>query len=1001
MQHTKEALSPYDIERFYGNEHLASLICPACKIQNEKQLRFKTAYRQRKSSEKLSVYWCPACTSFFFYPLTVANYDKDLPSKFTDWYIELTAGIDCMFGILSRIPKSKGRRLLEIGSGYGFFLDLWEFQMNAPAWGIEPSGYGDRGKKELKANIQKTLLTEGMDPAGDGGKFSVVTSMEVIEHVEDVEGFVRMAASYLEEDGLLILTTPNTVLLEEKSSEDHEIWQTLSPIFHTVILSPQAFKAVLEKAGFKYQKSFNTKQQQVIYACREPFELEKTTMDSDMKGYMNYLQELKKKAEPRTTLLFGASYRLLEAQVNMGHFCEAVRTQIEFERELQKCYRFYAKPVEEATQAALSIWSDWKFKRQFPFYALSLQYLRGMTALVYKQDEDLAIQHFESAIKLAPRLLKVYPSLTFSVLPLLDRMRCEAAKIKARMSGMKRKEGLKELKRMRKANNVILPFWKEKASIERLKALIDYSRYREATEEILWLEEWWLSGDLPLGDVFRNPTVDKLEGDSERLSHYLCYLNARGQIANFLQENPQYQIESRGVEDAYLSYYTLVKMALPLLESVKDREFAMMLLPGACYALGHLHVFKKRRLEAHACWRKMVDLIDRYGNKSHFHWKDAALLALQRIPEMEPETLPVHHEVSSVKMQGTIQESIGTIPIEKDFDLIERWQTWVHSTEEVHLQIEQTWCDDGHVGMRGFVLAADGNPQGVNLKFQGRDPESIHWMERPDVSKHFPHMPLQLRCGFTVSFRRRAGHELRMTTASGKAFELTFSATGYPLRTSNVELPLRFEEFVDHVNQQGSSVLEIGSRLVSPGAVSYRKSFKDHVVYTGFDYHPDANTDVVGDAHRLSSYFSEGKKFDAIFSNVVLEHVTYPWQVALEINKMLPIGGVTYHCVPFTVPLHEMPWDFWRFTHQGLKSLFSPATGFECIKANLEMPCYVHPSPLSAPEIQTPMIESWMSACIFARKVADVDVDRFRWDAGALDAMPNEGVYPFRKSSNA
>jgi len=54
-------------------------------------------------------------------------------------------------------------------------------------------------------------------------------------------------------------------------------------------------------------------------------------------------------------------------------------------------------------------------------------------------------------------------------------------------------------------------------------------------------------------------------------------------------------------------------------------------------------------------------------------------------------------------------------------------------------------------------------------------------------------------------------------------------------------------------NKPGKEVLEVGSRKVTPGG-NLRALF-DKAQYTGFDYHPGENVDIVGDAHKLSSYF--------------------------------------------------------------------------------------------------------------------------------------------------
>src|SRR5258706_1991733 len=72
---------------------------------------------------------------------------------------------------------------------------------------------------------------------------------------------------------------------------------------------------------------------------------------------------------------------------------------------------------------------------------------------------------------------------------------------------------------------------------------------------------------------------------------------------------------------------------------------------------------------------------------------------------------------------------------------------------------------------------------------------------------------------------------------------------------------------VDLFNKPGMRVLEIGSREVT-GKSNVRERFAN-ARYVGFDLYAGRNVDVVGDAHKLSSYFA-GEKFDLIYSSAVL-----------------------------------------------------------------------------------------------------------------------------------
>lgn len=62
--------------------------------------------------------------------------------------------------------------------------------------------------------------------------------------------------------------------------------------------------------------------------------------------------------------------------------------------------------------------------------------------------------------------------------------------------------------------------------------------------------------------------------------------------------------------------------------------------------------------------------------------------------------------------------------------------------------------------------------------------------------------------------------------------------------------------------------------------------------------------------------------YDFIFSFDVFEHIDKPWLAASEITRLLRPGGVTVHSTLFAWRYHPCPIDYWRYTAEGLKSLF-------------------------------------------------------------------------------
>jgi len=91
----------------------------------------------------------------------------------------------------------------------------------------------------------------------------------------------------------------------------------------------------------------------------------------------------------------------------------------------------------------------------------------------------------------------------------------------------------------------------------------------------------------------------------------------------------------------------------------------------------------------------------------------------------------------------------------------------------------------------------------------------------------------------------------------------------------------------------------------------------------------------VGHVAHLIDTFGEGENlpfrdgtFDSALCVEVLEHVPDPSRVVAEIRRVLKIGGALLVTVPFVGELHQIPFDFRRFTRFGLVSLLE-SNGFE------------------------------------------------------------------------
>lgn len=77
--------------------------------------------------------------------------------------------------------------------------------------------------------------------------------------------------------------------------------------------------------------------------------------------------------------------------------------------------------------------------------------------------------------------------------------------------------------------------------------------------------------------------------------------------------------------------------------------------------------------------------------------------------------------------------------------------------------------------------------------------------------------------------------------------------------------------------------------------------------------------------------------FDVIYSNNVFEHLEKPWIAAENISRMLKTGGLAVMVVPFSQRYHEVPGDYFRYTHKGLASLFLNSASYKIIECGYDI----------------------------------------------------------------
>lgn len=119
--------------------------------------------------------------------------------------------------ILETYTPLAGKKILEVGSGFGTNLAVWIRHYHADAWGVEPGG---TGFNEGFTASRKLLAANGIDPgrvldaSGESlpfadDTFDIVYSANVLEHTADPYRVLLESLRVLRPGGLLHMEMPN------------------------------------------------------------------------------------------------------------------------------------------------------------------------------------------------------------------------------------------------------------------------------------------------------------------------------------------------------------------------------------------------------------------------------------------------------------------------------------------------------------------------------------------------------------------------------------------------------------------------------------------------------------------------------------------------------------------------------------------------------------------------------------------------------------------------
>ncbi len=138
----------------------------------------------------------------------------------------------------------------------------------------------------------------------------------------------------------------------------------------------------------------------------------------------------------------------------------------------------------------------------------------------------------------------------------------------------------------------------------------------------------------------------------------------------------------------------------------------------------------------------------------------------------------------------------------------------------------------------------------------------------------------------------------------------------------NDRLRAQFIEFAFSKYGRKNELLDLGC-----GVKPFKKLYSAFTVSSiGIDVatspHIKTEVDVIYDGKNIPF---EDNRFDYVLCTEVMEHVPEPAAFLKEIHRVMKPDGLLIMTTPFLVPLHEEPYDFYRYTKHGIRHLLTGA----------------------------------------------------------------------------
>jgi 2-polyprenyl-3-methyl-5-hydroxy-6-metoxy-1,4-benzoquinol methylase len=196
----------------------------------------------------VDIYTCPTCGCIMA-DLEFAHEQYEAASYYTMAF-KTKAEIEGEWGfrwryILSALKRYEvGPKLLDVGAGNGYFVYLARTEFGLRADGLEISvAEADYARDTFGIEVLRGDLSVVT------GKYDVITSFNVLEHVKQPMTLLAEMSERLAPEGLLVLTTPNPSCIHRRL-RGLDKWNMVCPPHHINLFTRTALQEMLARMGF-------------------------------------------------------------------------------------------------------------------------------------------------------------------------------------------------------------------------------------------------------------------------------------------------------------------------------------------------------------------------------------------------------------------------------------------------------------------------------------------------------------------------------------------------------------------------------------------------------------------------------------------------------------------------------------------------------------------------------------------------------------------------------